>query len=182
MRITSGGNVLIGTTTDSGDKLQIFGNTQVNSNTGSACEYRLNQNGIVQWRIVNTATSGQFRIEDGGATPAVAIIGTSYNFGIAQTTFGTSATRTLAISTGVAPTTSPADAIQMYSADVVAGNAAPHFRTENGAVVKVYQETTAVGAATFVQGSVNAVYEDSTFDGYTLKQIVKALKNQGLLA
>ena len=106
----------------------------------------------------------------------------SSGLGIGQTTFGTSATKTLAVGTGVAPTTSPADAFQMYSADVVAGNAAPHIRTENGAVVKVYQETTGVGNAAFVQGSVNAVYEDSTFDGYTLKQIVKALRNQGLLA
>ena len=104
------------------------------------------------------------------------------NVGIRQTTFGTSATRTLAISTGVAPTTSPADAFQMYSADVVAGNAAPHIRTENGAVVKVYQETTGVGSATYVTGGGGNIKTDCTFDGYTIQQVVKALRNQGLLA
>ena len=104
------------------------------------------------------------------------------NFGIAQMTFGTSGTNVLAIATGVAPTTSPADCFQQYSADIVAGNAAPHFRTENGGIIKLYQETTAVGAATLVGGGGTALTDTDTFDGYTLKQVVKSLRNQGLLA
>jgi hypothetical protein len=81
-----------------------------------------------------------------------------------------------------APTTSETDGYRQYSADVVAGNAAPHFRTENGAVIKLYQETTSVGNSIFSQGGGNSVLDDSTFDGYTLRQIVKALRNQGILA
>jgi hypothetical protein len=69
----------------------------------------------------------------------------------------------------------------MYCADVVAGNAAPHILTENGALLKLYQETTAVTAATFTANSGTAVNDASTFDGYTLKQIVKALRNLGIL-
>jgi hypothetical protein len=84
--------------------------------------------------------------------------------------------------TGVAPTTSVADGFQQYSADITTGNAAPHFRTENGAIVKVYQETTGVGASTLVTGLGIPLTDTDTFDGYTLKQIVKALRNQGLLA
>ena len=84
--------------------------------------------------------------------------------------------------TGTAPTTSATDGYRQYSADVTAGNAAPHFRTENGAVIKLYQETTGVGNAIFSQGGGNSVLDDSTFDGYTLRQIVKALRNQGILA
>jgi hypothetical protein len=80
------------------------------------------------------------------------------------------------------PTTSATDAYKQYSADVTAGNAAPHFRTENGAVIKLYQETTSVGNSIFAQGGGNSVLDDSTFDGYTLRQIVKALRNQGILA
>ena len=80
------------------------------------------------------------------------------------------------------PTTSAADAYKQYSADVTAGNAAPHFRTENGAVIKLYQETTAVGNSIISLGGGNAVLDDTTFDGYTLRQIVKALRNQGILA
>ena len=75
-----------------------------------------------------------------------------------------------------------ADNFHLYSADITAGNAAPHFRTENGAVVKIYQETTAVATATVVSGAGGTVKHDDTFDGYTLQQIVKALRNTGLLA
>jgi hypothetical protein len=84
--------------------------------------------------------------------------------------------------TATTPTTSETDGYRQYSADVVAGNAAPHFRTENGAVIKLYQETTGVGNAIFSAGGGNSVLDDSTFDGYTLRQIVKALRNQGILA
>jgi hypothetical protein len=80
------------------------------------------------------------------------------------------------------PSASSTDRFIMYSTDITAGNAAPHFRTENGAIVKVYQETTGVGASTLVTGLGTPLTDTDTFDGYTLKQIVKALRNQGLLA
>lgn len=61
------------------------------------------------------------------------------NTGIGQSTFGTNATQTLALGTGVAPTTSPANAFQMYSADIgaVAGKAGAHFRDEEGNIVSI---------------------------------------------
>ena len=43
------------------------------------------------------------------------------------------------VSNGVAPSTNFADRHWYYSADIVAGNAAPHFRTENGDIVKLYR-------------------------------------------
>lgn len=46
----------------------------------------------------------------------------------------------------------------------------------------ISQQTTALTpVAIFVAGSGTAVKDDSTFDGYTLKQIVKALRNLGLI-
>lgn len=75
-----------------------------------------------------------------------------------------------------------ANTFKMYSNDIVAGNACPHFKTENGGIIKLYQETTAVTSAAFVSNSGTTVHETSTFDGYTLQQIVKALRNTGLLA
>jgi hypothetical protein len=81
-----------------------------------------------------------------------------------------------------APASSATDGYRQYSADVVAGNAAPHFRTENGAVIKLYQETTAVGNSTISIGGGSAVLDDTEFGGYTLRQVVKALQNQGILA
>jgi hypothetical protein len=83
--------------------------------------------------------------------------------------------------TGTAPSTNATDGYRQYSADVVAGNAAPHFRTENGAVIKLYQETTGVGSA-FLNTTFGATITDTdTFDGYTLQQVIKALRNQGIL-
>jgi len=83
---------------------------------------------------------------------------------------------------GTAPTTLVADTFGLYSADIVAGNAAPHFRTENGSIIKLYQETTAIEASTFVQNTGGTIHPTSTFDGYTIGQVVKALRNLGILA
>lgn len=46
----------------------------------------------------------------------------------------------------------------------------------------IVQPTTSVAGGTFVANSGTAVNDASTFDGYTLKQIVAALRNLGLLA
>ena len=46
----------------------------------------------------------------------------------------------------------------------------------------IVQPTTAVAAATVVNGTGGTVKHDDTFDGYTLQQVVKALRNAGLLA
>jgi hypothetical protein len=78
--------------------------------------------------------------------------------------------------------TANVDSFQMYSNDIVAGNAAPHFRTENGNIIKLYQQPTGGVASAFVVGVGTAVTDASTFDGYTLGQIVKALRNTGILA
>lgn len=80
------------------------------------------------------------------------------------------------------PSTNVLDRHYYYSADITAGNAAPHFRTENGDIIKIYRETTAVAAATVVSGSGGNVKHDDTFDGYTLEKVVRALRNIGLLA
>lgn len=46
----------------------------------------------------------------------------------------------------------------------------------------IVQPTTTVATAAFTQNSGNTVNDASTFDGYTLLQVVKALRNTGLLA
>jgi hypothetical protein len=120
---------------------------------------------------INTQTTKKYKFEANKG-----------NFGIGQMTFGTNGTNVLAMATGVAPTTSPADCFQQYSADIVAGNAAPHFRTENGNIIKLYRETTAVGAATRVHNASSAIHTNDTFAGYTVAQLFQALINQGLLA
>ena len=92
----------------------------------------------------------------------------------------TTGTNWIGVANGTAPS-GQVDAFQQYSADIVAGNAAPHFRTENGGIIKLYKETTSVTASTLVSNLGLPLTDTDTFDGYTLKQVVKALRNQGLL-
>lgn len=56
------------------------------------------------------------------------------SFGFGTSTFGTNAAKVLGIASGTAPTTSPADAAQVWTQDTgsVAGNAALHMRNEVG--------------------------------------------------
>ena len=98
------------------------------------------------------------------------------------THFEAAAKNVITIHNGTAPVANITDATAIYSADITAGNAAPHFRTENGNIIKIYQETTGVGSATLVSGSGGSAKHDDTYDGYTLAQIVKALRNLGILA
>ena len=75
-----------------------------------------------------------------------------------------------------------ANTFKMYSNDIVAGNACPHFKTEAGNIIKLYKETTAVAAAAFVANTSLIANDSATFGGYTMGQVVAALKAQGLLA
>ena len=118
----------------------------------------------------------------GLTTDPIFTINSNGNFANGATTFGANAQFVFAHGNGTAPTTSPADAYQQYSADITAGNAAPHFRTENGNIIKLYRETTAVAAATFVSNTSLIANDTATFDGYTIGQVVKALRNLGILA
>jgi hypothetical protein len=77
-----------------------------------------------------TTVSGSFHSSGGARVTG--------NFAIGGSTPGSPTTSTIHVYTGTAPTASIADGFQNYSADIVAGNAVPHFRTENGDIVKVY--------------------------------------------
>lgn len=83
---------------------------------------------------------------------------------------------------GTAPFSNLLDRHYYYSADVVAGNAAPHFRTENGDIIKLYKQPTGGLASTFVSNTSLIANDTATFDGYTIGQVVKSLRNLGLLA
>jgi hypothetical protein len=188
---TSSGNVGIGNTSTS-YKLDVTGTIRSTSTllwgtSGGTYEYAggathirgysnstLNldySGGSSGWGINNQAdTSRLLSVNDIGC------------LGLGIATFEASVTRAVYIATGVSPAASATDGFVMYSADITAGNAAAHFRTEGGAIIKLYQQTTGVAAATFAANSGTAVNDASTFDGYTLNQIVKALRNNGLLA
>jgi hypothetical protein len=69
------------------------------------------------------------------------------------THFEAAATNTFTIHNGTAPVANIADAYTQYSADIIAGNAAPHFRTENGSIIKLYTHS----AVTTTQEIANAL-------------------------
>ena len=181
-----GGNVAIGTTT-AVYKFTLAGTSFFTDNLRfpNLKGVIFEQTGGILLGSIAMDGSNQITIDNNGFFGLS--VGSNYtmtggNLGIGHNGFGTSATRTLSVLSGTAPSTSPADSFQMYSNDVVAGNAAPHFRTENGAIIKLYQETTSVGNSIISLGGGSSVLDDTTFDGYTLRQIVKALRNQGILA
>ena len=154
---------------------------RINPRTNTSGSYSGIVRGILIDPTLTSATGVTYRpIET--TTGDVIFNSTSGNIAIGGTSFGTSSSKVLAQYNGTSPGSSPTDAFQMYSADIVGGNAAPHFRTENGNIVKIYQETTAVASAVFVHNSGTTVHQTSTFDGYTIEQVVKALRNLGILA
>lgn len=173
MRITSAGNVLIGSTTDPGVKLYVNGETRIFI-TGSAGDYSL-QNGNAIYTANNASGIAI-------ATQNARFNAGEYGIGVGSGSFDTNQRNCVNVALGVAPTTTITDVFNMYAADITAGNAAPHFRTENGNVIKIYQETTGVAASAFTANTGTAVNDASTFDGYTLQQVVKALRNLGILA
>lgn len=71
--------------------------------------------------------------------------------------------RSIVVNNGSA-NTGIVDAFEQYSADIVAGNAAPHFRTENGSVIKLYKEA----AVTTPQGIANALANIGLIEASTI--------------
>jgi len=61
------------------------------------------------------------------------------NIGFNTTSFGTTMAKGISVGNGTAPSTAPADSFQMWSQDIVAGNAAPYFMTETGDIIKLYK-------------------------------------------
>ena len=165
------------------------------NNAGSFYEYYDGLNtieyrypGVFNISTNNDVTSFRFSCNAGdvllrGGSNILNIVNANnYHFEESTGTLPTSGAGAIVMKNRTAPSTNVQDRFYLYSADIVAGNAAPHFRTENGSVVKLYQQTTAVASATVVSGSGGNVKHDDTFDGYTVEQVVRALRNTGLLA
>jgi len=87
---------------------------------------------------LGSGAADQLSLIAGGVEGLRIVEDTTINIGIAGATFGTSADKVLAFPNGVAPSTSPADVAQVWSADVnaVAGDAGLHLRVEGGGVYK----------------------------------------------
>jgi hypothetical protein len=80
------------------------------------------------------ATAGATDVLFGGGS-----ISLGANLGIGVGAWGANAAKVIGIGNGTAPGNA-ADMVQLYAADQTAGNSCLHLRTENGAVLKLYQQ------------------------------------------
>lgn len=103
----------------------------------------------------------------------VAITGGS---GVVTTVYG------IYLDTAVAGTGTITNRYGVYQADPAASNFFAGNKLGVFGATPVTQPTTGSGAASFTANAGTAVNDASTFDGYTLKQVVKALRDLGLLA
>lgn len=141
--------------------------------------------GSRQW--ATGAITNQYEVNI--SSPTYSFVGAStitnaYTLYVTQPTAGTNATITNNFAVGFAGNVKINDTFNLV------------FDTTNGTKIgtattqkigfwnatPIVQPTTAVAASTFVANTGTTVNDASTFDGYTLAQIVKALRNTGLLS
>jgi hypothetical protein len=149
--------------------------------TGPTTAYRLgiNNNGYVT--IGGTAYNYGFTVANGDA----GFLNNVYiekNLGIGNTQpQNISGDNVISILNGTAPTSNIANSCAMYSADQTAGNASPHFRTENGDVIRIFANDNTITPATLSGGGGTTITDTDTFGGFTLQEIAAALIANGLL-
>jgi hypothetical protein len=121
-RITSGGNFLIGTTTDNGDKLQVAGNATFVSG-GSLTQLNIGKtsSGYAAIRFINDATfyswilASQYNVSNAfEITPSTVVGGSTFTTPVFKITNAGNSTTTGSITTG-APTTGTAAAWKLGS-------------------------------------------------------------------
>jgi hypothetical protein len=140
----------------SGD-LMVAGNVRRQDNVGSLTLYGgtniYNGGGILVNAVSHPTNPGNTYICFGGAASTGACYirhwnGSAWNISfstdyrgnvtVGSASFANNGQNCLMVATGIVPTTQVADHFAIYSADQVAGNACPHFRTENGSVIKLF--------------------------------------------
>jgi hypothetical protein len=122
LAILSSGNVGIGTTAP-GAKLQV--NSEIRVSDGTINLRSTVSSGVA---FFGNITNHPLAIQTNNVERIR--VSADGNVGIGTSTFGTSAVSSFAIATGTAPTTGPADTIQIYSTDLSAGNTMLSLYTE----------------------------------------------------
>ena len=137
-----GGTYTSPTTTLSGKTIGWFSFRGHDSNATTGSKAAVAATAAADWTTISTPTAVYFSTTAMGSTTLTERfrIDPSGNIGFNTISFGTTAAKVLAVGTGTAPSTAPADVFQMYSKDIAAGEAAPHFMTEHGDIIKLYQQ------------------------------------------
>ena len=152
MTLDASGNLGIGTASP-GAKLDVVGAIR-SSNAGNE-NYFLsdgtNRSSVQQAGAAlyfntndNLAGHGNFIWRSSNAATIRMTLDPSGNLGIGTVTFGSSAAGVLALGTGTAPTTGPADTVQLFSVDRTAGNTIPAVRCEGSGVTNAGITSTTV--------------------------------------
>lgn len=132
-----GGNLGIGTASP-GVKLDVNGAARILA--GSALYF---QNAAANTNATISCTGGSGNNTMSFNSGAM-LLDASGNLGLNTSTFGTSAAGVLSLGTGTAPTTGPADTVQLFSVDRSAGNTIPAIRCEGSGVTNAGITSTAV--------------------------------------
>lgn len=171
---TSGGNLIMGTTSKTPpfgkglylDNSSGYGEMVADGTLGGLMTMR--KNGTSEW-FWQLTSNNDLQFTEAGVAAAIYFLNGS-NLGIGDSaSVGTSGQRVLIIRTGTAPSSSPADEFQLYSADWNgAGTAAPHFRNEEGHIIKLAR------VATYTPSNVTT---DRSFDAdsTTLDEVADVL-------
>lgn len=99
------------------------------------------QSASAQNFFINSNTGPIILGANGGGSQQLTVTAAG-NVGIGTATFGTSAAGVLALFNGTVPSTSPADTVQLFSADISAGNASLAIRTETAVAADVATPST----------------------------------------
>jgi len=134
-----------------GAKLDVRGDVIINEDGSATADVRIEGDTDIN-NFFSDASADMIGIGTNAPANKFSVVG---NIGLGNTAAGTSATRTLVGANGTAPSTSPTDAFQLYAADIAAGNSAPHFRTENGTIIKLHNP----GTITVTNGTTDATYD-----------------------
>lgn len=144
MRITSAGNVGIGTASPGGDA----NNRQLTLTGSTTAQVTLNNSANNFNFGINGSSVGYAEVT--GANPLVFLtngtermrITSAGNLLIGTTSSPTTGTQCLTIETETAPTATPADTVTFYSSDLSAGNTIPSIYTEGTGIVSANTGTT----------------------------------------
>ncbi len=142
-----------------------------------------NSNSVGDIAIMNDFATGKLKFATGGSATAQMTLTSAGRLLIGTTTEGTNILEVNG-NTQITGTLTMADAQNIVFGSTTGTKLGSATTQKIGFwnVAPIVQPTTAVASATFVVNAGTAVNTLSTFDGYKIDQVVKALRNLGILA
>ena len=181
-KITGDGAFTVGTYTNGSARMTVSGTTNINfSSEGgfTAGYFQPNQQAATIWGIQALARQNGANIGKGIYTGADGSSVGSTNYGIHSYAYN-GTTNYAGYFDAYGGTTNYG--IYIQRGDMVFGVSPTLNKIGFWNATPIVQPTTTVAASTFVSNTSLIANDTATFDGYTMGQVVKALRNAGLLA